>query len=288
MGAFTMTSRTITRSGLLLVWIFASLGLARAGDEGQLKILEPADGATVIRREVRVIAQVASDMNVGTAKVVATADGEKPVKISLEPVGGRAGCYEAKVPVPSSGKIKLKVTVGDKDRSSTATVTVEAKRGINVTEVWGPGHPIPAVTAMTTSGDDVVIDSKKGPVLIHFYSAWDDCKLELEWLAKLEKRFGKKGLTIVGVGSVEPKDYDAWEKYLAKMGAKWKNVPDPDGAVAKNWNDCSHEVAGCQASGCMTYVMSDGKIAGGDYMAYDYVGTLERCSTEDALAKIFK
>jgi hypothetical protein len=252
-----------------------------------VKIIEPAAGP-VTRRTVDVIARVDSKTRAKSATVTVKRRGNDPKEFEMEAVARRPGWFAGKVPVPSSGTVDIEVRVRtDKGSAATASVTVEAKRGFaNNGSMIGIGFPVQPVTAKTADGHEVSIDTK-GPVLVHFYSAWDDCKKEIEWLGALDKKYGKKGLKIIGVASVGPADYEAWTKYLANAGARWKNVPDPVGAIGKNWNDSTHEVVGSQADACFTFFMQDRKVAGGDWIAADCVGTLERCCTEEALAKAF-
>src|SRR5262249_13169647 len=77
------------------------------------------------------------------------------------------------------------------------------------------GAPLP-LAGTTTKNEKVELATMPGPVLVHFYSTWDECEEELAWLALIEKTYGPHGLKIVGVASVPAERRPAWDEYLKK------------------------------------------------------------------------
>jgi len=286
-----MTLRFPALLGVLLL-----SGVTLAEDTPRVRIVEPKDGATVVRRRLTVVAEVDSGTGV-VAEISATKGTETVTKeFRLTPVDGNAGLVKGDVSLsaspwdstlgfsPKSGKFVITVRAVDgKGKTSTVTTSLERKRARMGDKVKATGSPAPAMTVKTTKGEDLVLDSKNGPLLLHFYSAWDDCEREVKWLAECDKKYGAKGLTIVGVASVVPADYDAWTKWLAERGATWKNIPDPDGAIAKQWINWTGPI-GSHADEYAVYLLDKGRVAGGESVAYEFaVGS----QLESALAKLF-
>jgi len=254
----------------LFVLVLASLVSSRArAEDFKVEILEPKQGATLTRRNVRVLAAVDSSTKAAVAKLTFDHHGYDETTVDMKAIAGRDGCFEATVAV-RGGTVNLVTHVEDSaGRRAVARISIDADLSLRGNEKGQPSADAPSAKAKDASGNEVTIDSKGALVLVHFYSAWDDCQAEVEWLKTLEKDFAKTKLVIVGVASVLPENYEAWLRYLEKVGADWKSVPDPDGAIGDKWWRSSHAHAGEQALMSATYLMKEGKITARDYMAWD-------------------
>ncbi|HET7873654.1 MAG TPA: TlpA disulfide reductase family protein [Terriglobales bacterium] len=85
------------------------------------------------------------------------------------------------------------------------------------------GDPAPDFTLKTLDGKDLKLSSLHGKaVMINFWATWcEPCKIETPWLVELQKKYGDKGLQILGV-AVD----DAGEKAIADFAHKMQmNYP---------------------------------------------------------------
>jgi cytochrome c biogenesis protein CcmG/thiol:disulfide interchange protein DsbE len=85
---------------------------------------------------------------------------------------------------------------GSRDRSSSERVEV--------------GQPVPAYAALSVAGDSVTLASRRGKVvLFNVWATWcHPCRAEIPELVALNKRFGARGLEIIGV-SIDAAGADA-------------------------------------------------------------------------------
>jgi thiol-disulfide isomerase/thioredoxin len=85
------------------------------------------------------------------------------------------------------------------------------------------GDVAPDFTLKTLDGKDFKLSSLQGKaVMINFWATWcEPCKIETPWLVELQKKYGDKGLQILGV-AVD----DAGEKAIADFAHKMQmNYP---------------------------------------------------------------
>ncbi len=70
------------------------------------------------------------------------------------------------------------------------------------------GQPAPPFKVTTTSGQQVTLANYKGSVLIlDFFASWcQPCKKSIPHLIELNRKYGKKGLQILGLSLDEEKD----------------------------------------------------------------------------------
>ncbi len=153
-------------------------------------------------------------------------------------------------------------------------------------EVMGAGADAPTLAGTTTTGERFKLGSDKGPVLVHFYSTWNDCEIEIEWLAALKRAFGPSGLGIVGVANVSSESNADWKTYLEKHGADWTSVADTQQSIHKRWRLGKRHEVGSHCTECCFYLVKDGKVLGGHYVVVSELWNAP-CSTTSALRHAF-
>lgn len=99
------------------------------------------------------------------------------------------------------------------------------------------GMPAPALDARDFHGKRIRLAALRGRVvLVDFWGMWcGPCVAQLPRIRALSERYGKRGLTIVGVNS--DRDAAAVSAFAAKNNVNWSNVKDggTTGPIAAKW-----------------------------------------------------
>jgi len=84
------------------------------------------------------------------------------------------------------------------------------------------GDPAPNFTLQDLKGRSVQLSSLKGrAVLLNFWATWcGPCKIEMPWLVDLQKKYGPRGLQIVGVAMDDASDQEI-AVFAHKMGVNY-------------------------------------------------------------------
>ena len=84
------------------------------------------------------------------------------------------------------------------------------------------GEPAPNFTLQDLKGRSVQLSSLKGrAVLLNFWATWcGPCKIEMPWLVDLQKKYGPRGLQIVGVAMDDASDKEI-AAFARKMGVNY-------------------------------------------------------------------
>jgi thiol-disulfide isomerase/thioredoxin len=92
-----------------------------------------------------------------------------------------------------------------------------------------PGAPAPAFALPQSGGPLLSLDSLRGHVVyVDFWASWcGPCKQSFPWMNEMQRKYGGKGLTIVGV-NVDKRDADA-QRFLQQVPADFAIVYDPKG-----------------------------------------------------------
>ncbi len=82
--------------------------------------------------------------------------------------------------------------------------------------------PAPVFTLRDASGKEAKLSDYKGKaVLLNFWATWcGPCKLEIPWFIEFQKKYGDRGLAILGISM----DEDGWKvvtPYVQKMGMNY-------------------------------------------------------------------
>jgi thiol-disulfide isomerase/thioredoxin len=88
------------------------------------------------------------------------------------------------------------------------------------------GMAAPDFTLKTLDGREVTLSGLRGKaVVVNFWATWcAPCKIEMPWLADLQKKHGPHGVEIIGVTMDESPDVDAIKKFVADVGANYTIV----------------------------------------------------------------
>jgi cytochrome c biogenesis protein CcmG/thiol:disulfide interchange protein DsbE len=102
------------------------------------------------------------------------------------------------------------------------------------------GHPLldapaPDIALRDIDGNAVRLADYRGrPVIVNFWATWCiPCREEFPLLKAARERYAAAGLEILGV--VFEDDPEAARAYMARAGAEWPALVDPDGAVAASY-----------------------------------------------------
>mgnify|MGYP006279514847 FL=1 len=105
-------------------------------------------------------------------------------------------------------------------------------------------HPLqsqkaPDFTLERMNGDSFRLADHRGEVVVvNFWATWcPPCRREIPGFIELQKEWGDKGLTFVGV-SLDEEGFDAVRPYAEKMGINYPLVVD-DGSVAQKYEGVS-------------------------------------------------
>jgi cytochrome c biogenesis protein CcmG, thiol:disulfide interchange protein DsbE len=96
---------------------------------------------------------------------------------------------------------------------------------------YATGTRPPAFSGRTTDARPLATADLRGQVVVlNFWASWClECRPELPVLEALHRRFGPRGLTIVGVNAREERD--TVRRYAAELGLTFPLVLDPAGTI---------------------------------------------------------
>ena len=99
--------------------------------------------------------------------------------------------------------------------------------------VLAVGQPAPPLVGVDLDGRTVDLAALRGrPVIVNFWGSWcTPCRDEFPLLAAGLDRHRGDGLAIIGV--LFKDDPGPARAFIARMGAGWPSVADPDGAFAR-------------------------------------------------------
>lgn len=99
------------------------------------------------------------------------------------------------------------------------------------------GHPLfhapaPDIALRDLDGREVRLADYRGrPVIVNFWASWClPCREEFPLLKAARERYAEEGLAILGV--IFDDDPEAARRYMARAGATWPALVDPDELVA--------------------------------------------------------
>ena len=95
------------------------------------------------------------------------------------------------------------------------------------------GQPAPAIVGTTLDGTAFDLASLRGrPVIVHFWGpTCDPCRDEFPLFSSKLAEHAGDGLTVVGILMYDAPD--PARAFIAKYGATWSTVDDPDGAIRR-------------------------------------------------------
>lgn len=71
-------------------------------------------------------------------------------------------------------------------------------------------------------------------VLLDFWASWcGPCKQSIPWMARMEEKYGGRGLVVVAVDLDEDPDLGA--RFLARLGVSFVPISDPQGRLAETY-----------------------------------------------------
>jgi len=94
--------------------------------------------------------------------------------------------------------------------------------------------PAPDISGPTTAGDTFRLADHKGKVvLVNFWATWcGPCRMEMPDLVALQKRFGPRGFTVVGVSTDDGVPLDRLRTFVTEAGLNYPVLLAPAGAQA--------------------------------------------------------
>ena len=97
-------------------------------------------------------------------------------------------------------------------------------------------HAAPAARfeAKTLDGTKLDLETlrRRGPVLIDFWATWcKPCEASIPELEALHRRYGPRGLTVIGVSVDGPRNYAKVRPFVARHGITYPVVLDDDGRL---------------------------------------------------------
>jgi len=98
----------------------------------------------------------------------------------------------------------------------------------------------PAVRFRLTALDGTKLDLEelrhRGPVLIDFWATWcKPCLASIPEIEALHRRYGPRGLTVIGVSVDGPRNYAKVRPFVARLGITYPVVLDPDGRMQADY-----------------------------------------------------
>jgi len=86
-----------------------------------------------------------------------------------------------------------------------------------------PGQPAPDFTLPDSTGSPIKLSAYKGKVvLLDFWATWcEGCKVEIPWYVEFQNKYGKEGLTAIGVSM----DDDGWKSVKPFLEEHKLNYP---------------------------------------------------------------
>lgn len=114
-----------------------------------------------------------------------------------------------------------------------------ARAGVDADSLAGQPAP-PFEAALFQGGNMALVDLRGQFTLLNFWGPLcPPCIAESPHLQRLHKRYGKKGLRLVGVTQMNPKRADI-EKFIRKKGITYTIVLDPGEAIGKRYGVMAH------------------------------------------------
>ena len=104
--------------------------------------------------------------------------------------------------------------------ATTAAVAVAVTLAIPVSTSAGresvARKPVPAFSMTDVKGNPVKLSTYRGKVVaLNFWATWcTGCKLEIPWFVEFEKKYGPKGLAVIGV-ALDDEGWQAVKPYVA-------------------------------------------------------------------------
>ncbi len=94
--------------------------------------------------------------------------------------------------------------------------------------------PAPDITGKTIEGSTFRLSDQKGKVvLVNFWATWcGPCRMEMPDLVALQKRYGPRGFTVVGVSTDDGVPLDRLRDFATKLGLNYPVLLAPPGAQA--------------------------------------------------------
>jgi peroxiredoxin len=134
------------------------------------------------------------------------------------------------------------------------------------------GLQAPDFTLATLDGKKIKLSDFRGSaVVLNFWATWcPPCKVEMPWFADLQNKYGKDGLTVLGVAMDDSKPQQIAE-FAAQLGV---NYP-----VLLGTNEVSDDFGSIQDLPTTFYIGRDGKIVD------KTVGLMDRKDIEDSIKK---
>jgi cytochrome c biogenesis protein CcmG/thiol:disulfide interchange protein DsbE len=103
------------------------------------------------------------------------------------------------------------------------------------------GHPLldapaPDFALRDLDGNEVTLSDYRGrPVIVNFWASWCiPCREEFPILKGAREAYAAQGLEVLGVTFQD--DPASARAYMARAGATWPGLVDPDGAVAADYH----------------------------------------------------
>ena len=96
---------------------------------------------------------------------------------------------------------------------------------------YAPGTVAPAFSGRTVDARPLALADLHGRVvLVNFWASWClECRPEMPVLERLHRRFGARGLAVVGVNAREERE--SVRRYGAELGLSFPLVLDPGGVI---------------------------------------------------------
>src|SRR5690348_8172419 len=123
------------------------------------------------------------------------------------------------------------------------------------------GKGAPELTLMDLDDKDVSLSQYKGKVvLVNFWATWcEACKLEIPWLIEMHKKYGQRGLVILGVSmDEEGKSVVAPVVKKTRWGANGQKLPMDYRIVLGN-EDAADKFGGLIGYPTSVLISRDGK-----------------------------
>src|SRR5205807_6899132 len=97
------------------------------------------------------------------------------------------------------------------------------------------GERAPSFALPTAAGDSVSLEHMRGRVVyVDFWASWcGPCRRSFPWMNEMQRRYGDRGLTIVGV-NVDKRRPEA-DRFLGQVPASFTIVFDAAGVTPSAW-----------------------------------------------------
>ena len=102
-----------------------------------------------------------------------------------------------------------------------------------------PAHPVaPDFRVRSVTGEtlELSVVRARGPVLLDFWATWcRPCLAALPETESLHRRYGSRGLTVIGVSIDGPRNYTKVRPFAARLGLTYPIVLDPEGRLQESF-----------------------------------------------------